>query len=155
MSMQKTTCATKWQPKRAMWITATRHRPITRFLHACGSVSGQMRRWPCGRVGVRVCMHVCGWCASVRVCEYAEKVTVTVCVGACVRVCMVRTCLLFCTMHGWLLYTWCMINGTHFLTFLGVSAILLVFVSRIAFSGATDVLGTSVCRLAMHHITGT
>ena len=29
------------------------------------------------------------------------------------------------------------------------------FVNGIAFSGATDVLGTSVCRLAMHHITST
>ena len=37
MRMQKTKRATTWQPKRAMWITATRRRPMTRFLHACGS----------------------------------------------------------------------------------------------------------------------
>ena len=109
-------------------------------------------------MGEWVCVCACMCAGGVQVCGCAgmRKKSLSRC--ALVRVCecaMVRTCLLFCTMHGWLLYTWCMINGTHFLTFLGVSAILLVFVSRIAFSGATDVLGTSVCRLAMHHITGT
>jgi hypothetical protein len=88
MSMQKTNRATKWQPKRAMWITTTRHRPMTRFLHACGSVSGQMRRWPCGRLGARVCVHVCGWCASVRVCGCASMRKKSLSRCALVRVCM-------------------------------------------------------------------
>ena len=52
----------KWQPKRVMWITATRRRPMTRFLHACGSVRGAQA---CGRVGGRV-----SGCASVRVCVW-------------------------------------------------------------------------------------
>ena len=52
-----------------------------------------------GRVGEWVCLHVCGWCASVRVCGYAKKVTVTVCVGACVRVCG------FARVHGTYLLT--------------------------------------------------
>ena len=145
MSMQKN----KWQPKRVMWITATRRRPMTRFLHACGSVRGQMRRWPCGRVGVLACVRVVCKCAGVRVCGKSHCHGVRWCVCASVRVC---ECAWYVLAY-YILGAWH--NGTHFLTSLGVSAILLVFVSRIAFSGATDVLGTSVCRLAMHHITST
>ena len=68
MRMQKTKRATTWQPKRAMWITATRRRPMTRFLHACGSKwsDAYVAVWASGCACVRACVGVVCKCAGMR-----------------------------------------------------------------------------------------